>query len=442
MITMHGIPLWVFAQVRRADARTAFEAMSATGARKRRRAGRICPGAMVSGHRDAKAGSMDPEAGAAAQKRALWSFVGAGAIVGAVFPFLAALLVEPKSAGAGVIFWVLCIAAGVGVGAACHVMLGRVTERVLRGVLEQTGKTLGVSVRETDGVDDVNREIVRILDHLSSLLGHLRSVGANIKAVNAEIMAATEEQASGVAQQAAAVTETSATVEELAQTSSQIADNAAAVVRIAEKTLASAEEGMSAVADTAMGIEEIRETTTQSSDRILALGERSQEIGRVLSIIDEIAEQTKILALNAAIEAARAGEAGKGFSVVAEEIRKLADSVTESTQEIGRVVREIQASTSSLIMQTEKAAKKVVEGQDLAANTATALERIVVQVEETTDSAKQISVATQQQRTASDQVVVSMREVAQVSQQAAEASRRINAAITELGRLSDDIAVR
>jgi methyl-accepting chemotaxis protein len=196
---------------------------------------------------------------------------------------------------------------------------------------------------------------------------------------------------------------------------------------------------MTAVADTASGIDDIRLTTQQSSDRILALGERSQEIGRVLTIIDEIAEQTKILALNAAIEAARAGEAGKGFAVVAEEIRKLADSVTESTQEIGRVVREIQAGTSALVMSTEKAAKKVEEGKQMAARTAEALDRIVAQVEETTDAAKQISIATQQQRTASDQVVVSMREVAQVSRQAAESSRQVSGAVMELDALADSL---
>jgi methyl-accepting chemotaxis protein len=199
---------------------------------------------------------------------------------------------------------------------------------------------------------------------------------------------------------------------------------------------------MRAVADTSEGIEDIRTTTQASSDRILALGERSQEIGRVLVIIDDIAEQTKILALNAAIEAARAGEAGKGFAVVAEEIRKLADSVTESTQEIGRVVREIQASTSQLIMSTERAAKKVDEGKDLASSTAQSLDTIVVQVEETTDAAKQISIATQQQRTASDQVVLSMKEVAQVSQQAAETSRQISAAITDLNHLADSLLSR
>jgi methyl-accepting chemotaxis protein len=362
---------------------------------------------------------------------------GIGALVGLVFPLVARLFVEPKSTLSMLIFWVMSVVAGIGVGAVCHRLMSGAVDSTLRDVLRKASATLGFAVEQTADEAAAIAELERIFAGAANLLGQIRVTNDNIRAVTAEVLAATEQQASGAAQQAAAVTQTSATVEELAQTSSQIADNAGAVVRIAERTLASAEEGMTAVATTVAGIEEIRETTMQSSDGILALGERSQEIGRVLSIINEIAEQTKILALNAAIEAARAGEAGKGFSVVAEEIRKLADSVTESTSEIGRVVREIQASASALIMQTERAAKKVAEGQDLARHTQGALELIVTQVEETTDAAKQISIATQQQRTASDQVVVSMREVALVSQQAAEASRKITGAISELTQLAD-----
>lgn len=365
-----------------------------------------------------------------------------GAGVGAAFPLVASIFVEPRNTLSLALFWLISIASGAIVGTVAAAMFRRAVEATLRAVLTTATSTLGLAPSTAEGEDATTAEIGRVFDNAASLLRQLRAATENIRAVSAEVMAATEQQASGAAEQAAAVTQTSATVEELAQTSSQIADNSEAVVRIAEKTLATAEDGMSAVAATAVGIEEIRETTMQSSDRILALGERSQEIGRVLSIIDEIAEQTKILALNAAIEAARAGEAGKGFSVVAEEIRKLADSVTESTHEIGRVVREIQASTSALIMQTEKAANKVVEGQQLALNTQSSLERIVSQVEQTTDAAKQISIATQQQRTASDQVVISMREVAQVSQQAADASRKIAAAITELTRLADSLMGR
>jgi len=375
-------------------------------------------------------------------QRARLMVIGIGATVGAIFPAVANLLVEARSPLALALFWVLSISAGVGVGVVCFVFFDRAVERTLADVLKEAASTLGFSSGGVTGEDALKAEIARIHSSAANLLGQIRTATENIRGVSSEVLAATEQQASGAAEQAAAVTQTSATVEELAQTSSQIADNSEAVVRIAEKTLATAEDGMTAVAATAAGIEEIRETTMQSSDRILALGERSQEIGRVLSIIDEIAEQTKILALNAAIEAARAGEAGKGFSVVAEEIRKLADSVTDSTNEIGRVVREIQASTAALIMQTEKAATKVAEGQDLARNTQGSLERIVNQVEQTTDAAKQISIATQQQRTASDQVVISMREVAQVSQQAADASRKITRAITELTSLSDKLAAQ
>lgn len=375
-------------------------------------------------------------------RRLLYYLLAAGVAIGIIFPLFARLFVEPKSTLSWWIFFVACIGAGLTLSLLAYAVSIHVSEKVLIDVLAKTAGSLGMTVEGVKGVDALSAELERVFGNVTSLLEQIRGANTNIRALTAEVLAATEQQASGAAEQAAAVTETSATVEELAQTSSQIADNSSAVVRIAERTLASAEEGMHAVAETAGGIEEIRLTTQQSSDRILALGERSQEIGRVLSIIDEIAEQTKILALNAAIEAARAGEAGKGFSVVAEEIRKLADSVTESTQEINRVVREIQASTSALIMSTEKAAKKVTEGKDRAQSTADSLERIVSQVEETTDSAKQISIATQQQRTASDQVVISMKEVAIVSQQAAQTSRQIAAAIQELNALIDSLVVR
>ena len=372
----------------------------------------------------------------------LGNMVGAGAAIGLFFAVFSLIFVEPKSVVAWWVFLVACISAGVGLGTLCSFISSRIAERVLSSVLGTAGRALGIASHESKGLEALTSELERVFANAASLLDQIRGANTNMRTLTAEVLAAAEQQASGSSEQAAAVTETSATVEELAQTSSQIADNSEAVVRVAERTLASAEEGMHAVQQTTDGIEEIRVTTQQSSDRILALGERSQEIGRVLTIIDEIAEQTKILALNAAIEAARAGDAGKGFSVVAEEIRKLAESVTESTREIGRVVREMQASTSALIMQTEKAAKKVAEGREMATNTQDALERIVLQVEETTDAAKQISIATQQQRTASDQVVISMKEVATVSQQAAQASRQITSAIVELNALVDIMVVR
>lgn len=375
-------------------------------------------------------------------KRLIIQMLAAGCVIGVAFPLATSIFVNPKSDALWLSFWMLCILAGLLLGFACIFVALRTGEGLFRELLVEAQSRFSMTADTTGTVDDMQRETLNLLGRINALLENATSVNNDMRVLTAQVLAATEHQASGAAEQAAAVTQTSATVEELAQTSKQIADNSTAVVAIAERTLGSAEEGMQSVVDTADGIEEIRVSTQQASDRILALGERSQEIGRVLVIIDDIAEQTKILALNAAIEAARAGEAGKGFAVVAEEIRKLADSVTESTQEISRVVREIQTSTSQLIMSTERAAKKVEEGKHLAQRTADALNRIVNQVEDTTDSAKQISIATQQQRTASDQVVLSMREVAQVSQHAAESSRQISAAIVDLNRLADSLLVR
>lgn len=364
---------------------------------------------------------------------------GAGVGVGLAFPLMASFFVESKNATSNLIFWVMCIVAGVALGVACALVATRVSDRMFEQVLLAARDQFHMDVSCDGDSGEMQDEVLRLFRDITGRLTQAKAVNNDVRALTAQVLASTEEQASGAAQQAAAVTQTSATVEELAQTSKQIADNSQTVAAIAERTLASAEEGMQSVADTTTGIEEIRESTQAASDRILQLGERSQEIGRVLVIIDDIAEQTKILALNAAIEAARAGEAGKGFAVVAEEIRKLADSVTESTSEIGRVVREIQSSASALVMSTERAQKKVEEGKLLAHRTADSLDKIVQQVEETTDSAKQISIATQQQRTASDQVVVSMREMAQVSRQAAEVSRQIQGAISELNRLADTL---
>jgi methyl-accepting chemotaxis protein len=377
----------------------------------------------------------------AISKRLRWILMGLGVCVGLVFPLVARLFVTPTSDAAFVVFILMCVAAGWGLGLGCYLIALRVTERELRSVLVKASEGLGISASDADDIESITAELDRLFRGAGSTLRQMRAITDDIRALTSEALAATEQAASGAAEQAAAVTQTSATVEELAQTSKQIAENSQAVATIAERTLSSAEEGMQSVADTSAGIDDIRESTQIASDRILALGERSQEIGRVLVIIDDIAEQTKILALNAAIEAARAGEAGKGFAVVAEEIRKLADSVTESTGEIGRVVREIQTSSSSLVMSTERASKKVDEGKMLARRTADSLGTIVSQVEETTDSAKQISIATQQQRSASEQVVISMREMAQVATQAAQASRQIQSAITELNRLADSVVM-
>jgi methyl-accepting chemotaxis protein len=280
-------------------------------------------------------------------------------------------------------------------------------------------------VRGDDEIGVLASSYNQMLDLIVYLIRQTQESSRRLQQSSNDILSATEQQASGSAEQAASISQTTATMEELASTYRQIAENADQVVSMAEASLSNAESGQHAVMNTLTAMESIRSRTQTSANRILTLGERSQQIGQVLSIINGIADQTKILALNAAIEAARAGEAGKGFSVVAIEIRKLAESVVESTSEISTIMTEIQTAANELVMSTEQELKQVQGGVELANATGESLDQILEMVEQTTVAAKEISAATQQQKSATDQVVKAMREVASVAQQTAAGSRQV-----------------
>lgn len=295
-----------------------------------------------------------------------------------------------------------------------------------------------VKANTKDEVGTLASSYNQMLDLIVYLLRQTQESSKRLASSSNDILSATEEQASGAAQQAASISETTATMEELASTYRQIAENADQVVSMAEASLGSAENGQQAVANTLSAMEEIKSRTQASANKILALGERSQQIGQVLSIINGIADQTKILALNAAIEAARAGEAGKGFSVVAVEIRKLAESVVDSTGEISGIMTEIQSSANDLVISTEQELKQVQSGVDLAHSTGDSLDHILELIEQTTVAAKEISAATQQQKSATDQVVKAMREVAAVAQQTAAGSRQVASAAEALSGMAKE----
>ncbi len=301
------------------------------------------------------------------------------------------------------------------------------------GVFDQT-----VKVNSNDEIGLLAKTLNSLINNQGLLLRQIWDSTSQMASASSEILSASEQQASGAAEQAASISQTTATMEELAATYRQIAENADSVVKVAERTMGSAESGQQAVINMKSSMEEIKKKTQDSANKILILGEKSQQIGNVLSIINDIADQTKILALNAAIEAARAGEAGKGFSVVAVEIRKLAESVVESTQEIRKVMTEIQSSTNALVMSTEEEIKKVEEGVGMAQITGDSLQEILGMIEKTTEASKQISVATQQQMSASDQVVNAMREVASVAEQTASSSKEVSRSVSDLEKLSEE----
>lgn len=247
-------------------------------------------------------------------------------------------------------------------------------------------------------------------------------------------------QQSGLAiRLSSSIAEISSTMEEFSSTASQIAQHSQGVVERADKTLEDTKVGAAEVENLTFKVNDISQNIEEGLEEIIELGRKSKEINKIMEIINNIANQTKLIAFNAALEAASAGEAGKRFGVVAVEIRRLADSVVESTAEIEDKITEIQDSVNRLVMSSEKSSELIQDGQEYAARTVAMLIESVDGVEETADAARQISLSTQQQRIASSQVVIALKDIEEGTRDSTEAIQQSSLAIAELAVLSEQM---
>ena len=228
------------------------------------------------------------------------------------------------------------------------------------------------------------------------------------------------ELASGSSEQAASVVEITAAMEELARTASQIADNASSQADLAQAAEESGNTGQGAVEEAVDGVEEVKKRISGIASRAEILGTRSKEIYRVLDLITEIAQETHILSLNAAIEAAAAGDHGRRFSVVAEEVRRLAQRSQESVESVRNLLDEFAGSIRTTVVATEEGSKEAGRVLKRARAAASAIEDLRGASSDTARVAREISLATQQQNAASDEVVLTLKEVSQVVQRMAD----------------------
>jgi methyl-accepting chemotaxis protein len=257
-----------------------------------------------------------------------------------------------------------------------------------------------------------------------------------VQSASAELQAAATQQAAGSKEQAIAMTEISTTFTELLATSRQIAHSAQRVAQIAEQTAAGARSGHETVADAQAAMVTIRRQVDLIVNHMLELGKKSQQIGAVLAIVSELAEQTNILSINAMIEAAGAGEAGKRFGVVAEEIRKLSDRVAGSAKEISSLIDDVRSAVNATVMTTETGSKAVDAGSKQFDHVAVAIKRIADLVITTMEAAREIELSTQQQMSAVEQVNVAMGNVAQASKETQASAGQTQQTASELALLS------
>jgi PAS domain S-box-containing protein len=294
----------------------------------------------------------------------------------------------------------------------CHGTEREVLNRRQDSLIAQASGSVLLSAEKGNvGFLEILRDVTdekKNLMNLVEVVKHVQDASTQILNIAGEILSNTEEQKKSISEQSSSVKEVATTIEELDITSQQTAEKAERVVRSAAKSVEVSREGQSAVREEMETMQLIRERVEGIAQQILGLSEQAQQIGTIVTTVNDIAEQTNLLALNAAIEAARAGVHGKGFAVVAMEVKKLAEQSQRATARIGALVTDIQKQTRASVVATEEGAKGVEFGVQLALKAGSTIESVMATIGDTSDAVQQIASIAKQQSVGIQQVSIAM----------------------------------
>ncbi len=286
-----------------------------------------------------------------------------------------------------------------------------------------------------------------IADSFNLTIDQLRGVVGTINTAVKQVTQSTEDTqqtsmalAEASRQQAQEITGASAAINEMAVSIEQVSTNAAESSQVAEKSVEIAKKGGEVVRNTIRGMDTIREQIQETSKRIKRLGESSQEIGNIVSLINDIADQTNILALNAAIQASAAGEAGRGFAVVADEVQRLAERSGNATKQIEALVKTIQNDTNEAVISMEDTTSEVVRGARLAQDAGVSLEEIENVSTNLADLIQSISNAARQQAASAGHVSNTMNIIQEITTQTSEGTNETARSIGQLAELSEELS--
>ena len=307
---------------------------------------------------------------------------------------------------------------------------------MVRRVESNLDFTVRVDVRKQDEIGQTTLALNRLLDKLQ---GNLKTIAESAKSVASasNLMSTTStEVATASHQQSASASDMAATVEEMTVSINHVGERALEANRLSSESGELAIKGEHVIGETVADIQAIADTVNAAADLIRGLEQHSQEISNVVSVIKEVADQTNLLALNAAIEAARAGEQGRGFAVVADEVRKLAERTSSSTQEIANTIVTMRNSAGDAVASIETVVEKVNQGVITAQEANNAIRQIGESSRAAVAMVEEITSAIREQGSATNNIAIQVEKIAQMSEESSAAAGHSADAAKDLDRLA------
>lgn len=292
---------------------------------------------------------------------------------------------------------------------------------------------------DADAMDELTSGVGHMLEHLSALVVQVQQSGIQVASSATQIAATAREQEAATSEQAASTSQIVATVAEISATAKELVLTMDEVRDVAEHTTASATDGQQALAAMKTAMHHMREATDAIAAKLAVLNEKAGNIGTVVTTINKVADQTNLLSLNAAIEAEKAGEYGRGFSVVATEIRRLADQTGAATWDIEQMVKEMQSAVSAGVMGMDKFSDQVSRGVGEVAQVSARLAQIIEQVHTLTPRFEAVTEGMHAQSEAAVQISESMAQLNETTQQTAESLRQSHDSVEQLKHAAYDL---